>query len=269
MAPSNMEHTNQPQKAHTHSTMAKAWGGVPKLQNKTYATNNDAARKLIYRHTIRLKNAGKVMAKQFRSLTEPFFLKLKKTLDEAGLIACTEIVKTQITVKLLISGDGATIKQGVTSTGVKYNHKNGKNMSVDFGHMKVAVKDVQWQIWVGKDHLTTVKKSSISGAGLGLFAARAFEEGELVGLYCGHNVGTLCKKRLDASNKLLMDGDGIIFAPKNTEVWMGAHFCNDPEYSSEEAYNVKIQENLLFHAMRDIQEGEEMFLQYNLEDVEE
>ena len=88
--------------------------------------------------------------------------------------------------------------------------------------------------FVGKDHLLTMKKSRLSNhAGFGLFAARRFEMDETMAFYCGHDIFTWGNRQKKKSTKSLKAGDGNIYVAKDDDIWIGAHFCNDPSLSEK------------------------------------
>jgi len=137
-------------------------------------------------------------------------------------------------------------------------------------------------------NLFTVKRSTIPGAGYGLFAAQNFREGDYLGVYYGRILG---KKEKPEGNyimamthwgkKLFVDGGGGV--DKNFPTYFGLHLMNNPGWKSEDserqetkkkagesssrlqssAYKAIVCHNLECKAIKDIKIGDELFLNYN------
>ena len=119
-----------------------------------------------------------------------------------------------------------------------------------------------------------IRKSTIDNkdSGNGVFAARAFAKGELIGIWNGSEIENkypqydLTWKGKKIHCYPLSDHKGIT---TNTNVTMGMQMINDPNWPCAEdpkdtsKYNVKLTSDLLISATRDIVEGEELFLNYN------
>jgi len=116
-----------------------------------------------------------------------------------------------------------------------------------------------------------VQRSSIEDAGLGLFAARNFCKGEIIGFY----MGKPDKTSFDASTEYSIKADfGIVHSSSikyGNLITMGLQMANDPTFSKdaspqdEDEFNFVIHRNMMAEALRDIEVGEEMFLKYNRE----
>jgi len=169
-------------------------------------------------------------------------------------------------------------------------------------------KDNTWH------ELFEVKKSSIEGAGDGLFALRSFEKGECVGLYVGEVRS--CSHRKTIYSMLFKDDgrlkimDPGLAPPGRSEqrlpVYFGLQFCNDPNWQQEETElkrtrkkrtkrsrekttkrtkkatkrtkratrrtkkgpeaNIIVNPNLTVLTTRKINVGDEIFLDYNMDD---
>ena len=110
--------------------------------------------------------------------------------------------------------------------------------------------------WVDQLQL---KSSGIARAGRGLFAARAFADGELISRYCGLRK-SYPKKRSAHQYALDPDGQGkSIIDAAGAEHYLFAHFIN---HAAKKAANCAFRDGGLIVASRDIRQGEELFVDY-------
>jgi hypothetical protein len=126
-----------------------------------------------------------------------------------------------------------------------------------------AAKWVRWAI---------AKKSTIAGAGYGLFSGKRFEKGDTVGVYMAQkmspprSVGTNCR-RISLSYAAAGIGDAQGGVDSDAPVHLGMHLMNDPCWnksgSAKCSCNVKMHSDGRIIALRRIYEGEELFLCYN------
>jgi len=56
---------------------------------------------------------------------------------------------------------------------------------------------------------------------------------ETMAFYCGHDISTWGNRQKKKSTKSLKAGDGNIYVAKDDDIWIGAHFCNDPSLSEK------------------------------------
>ena len=122
----------------------------------------------------------------------------------------------------------------------------------------------------------TVKKSKLkphrldSTAGYGVFADRRFKENDYVGAYLGEyakegeeNDYSLLQRK---TNKRILVQAGF---PKYKKMYLGAHMVNDHNWGKDvlqhdnKAYNVVFHPNLAMVALKDIEVGEELYVNYN------
>lgn len=141
--------------------------------------------------------------------------------------------------------------------------------------------------------LFEIKESTLPNAGLGLFALRPIKAEEIIGFYMGKSEPSPPKKEpteyameyVNKSNGLPMTIDPGKSIRTNTDnfkpAFFGLHFANDPNFkqatstavgrrSTRSAGNLLPQVNFQVHndmvatAIRDIQIGEELFLDYQI-----
>jgi len=128
-----------------------------------------------------------------------------------------------------------------------------------------------------------VKKSTIEAAGLGLFADRDFQEGQIVGMYLGGKEGME-----NYSIAPGWPGGEIVHCfplshykamrDRSTRT-MGIQMINDPNHGLElnaqpsEMWNVEFRSDLFVVALKKINKGDEIFADYRIgwkdEDIEE
>lgn len=114
-----------------------------------------------------------------------------------------------------------------------------------------------------------IKKSTITNAGFGLFAARNFAEGDRIGFYWGIPASRSIRKQ---SPYVLVKVDAVGGHSKPQQLRLGLHFMNDPafgvkdgETKDELLKKVNVQFGVQYDAVttRSIKEGEELFVDYN------
>ena len=128
-------------------------------------------------------------------------------------------------------------------------------------------KDVSTAV---KTPWVTVKKSALENAGLGLFAARRFAEGEIVTIYYAP---TKSKEPFYDKYAMKYHGWYITVPVKDNEMppyYMGAHFINDATYNCEDSKRKGLErsnncrlEGLLVKARGEIRRGEEIKVTYD------
>ena len=119
-----------------------------------------------------------------------------------------------------------------------------------------------------------VKKSTLPGAGLGLFAEREFEKGQIIGMYLGGKTGmpgyTIKPRWKDAELihcHSFASADALSDQSART---MGLQMCNDPNFGlpndapKSPLWNVQIMKDLFVIATKNIEKGEELFADYRL-----
>jgi len=99
-----------------------------------------------------------------------------------------------------------------------------------------------------------MSNSTISGAGFGVFAEKPLRTNEFITVYMG--------KKVDYTyiyGNVLGLPSGYEFKGIHEEYWLG-HCIN---HGSDPKANVRIKSNLLIIALREIEIGEELFVDYN------
>ena len=136
------------------------------------------------------------------------------------------------------------------------------------GTLKIKIKNKFYK-WL------VLKKSTIQGAGFGLFAARQFNKGDFIGRFMGRVLDRDTKDVSEyaiATFKYLIDPMGEINS--GYPWYWGLHIANDPTFvgrglndqSSIEKMamiNAIIHKNMLMSAKVTIKMGQEIFISYN------
>lgn len=114
-------------------------------------------------------------------------------------------------------------------------------------------------------HLVDIKQSTIPDAGYGVFAAKSFVENEIIGAY----VGALTKRDkvqnnvycmlYDADPNLVIQANGV---NQSCPAYFAAHMVND----DKDRLNSVIESDYNWITKRAIYIGEEIFIDYNLDD---
>ena len=122
-----------------------------------------------------------------------------------------------------------------------------------------------------------IKPSTIAGAGHGCFAATKFEKGSFIGLYMGGKTGAPYNRILKGwrSKEPTVTCWSYTcaenFAGRSAQT-MGMQMMNDPTHDVPEAdkdhslFNARINSDLFVTALREINVGEEILVDYNLTD---
>ena len=254
-----------------------SYDAIPKAQQHKaarggYSTKHDAMRKRISRFMQKQKDAGLSVPKVKTVSHKKFFDSVCKVYKENGCEAAMAFVAKNVQIRIVFKGKGAKVVKPNNTLGVTRRHKNQKGITIEpaNGGLHVNMDDIEWHIWLGyKVPLFVIKMSGIPNAGLGVFAAQKFEEGDVVSMYCGVNQGNVLPGRLEKSNKVIRDGHGVCYNVSENDAFLGFHFTNDPSASESESeappeWNVKVLPSLLVEALRDIEVGEECFFEYNL-----
>ena len=120
----------------------------------------------------------------------------------------------------------------------------------------------KFKIWLGKTMLLfVVQKSGLKDSGFGVFAARHYNKGDVIGVYAGLDITSRRVKRNEYARQFGVgdEEDERTVQPDNDEFFfMGMHMINDPQQNKQ--YNVWVDRNLLVVAIEEINEGEELFL---------
>ena len=124
-----------------------------------------------------------------------------------------------------------------------------------------------FKIGLDRDSLfLEVRKSSIEGAGLGLFSLRNFNQWDVIGLYCADRIHGKTKPNEFSMTK---GKNRAIYQCQRNEAYMGMHFINDPTFGYEtdqdkiDMANVMVDDDFQVIALRPIKAHEELFLIYN------
>ena len=256
-----------------------SYDAIPKKQTTRaaqglYSTRNDAKRKQVSRYMQKQVDAGLSVKGKPASHTK-FFASVKKIHKDKGCEAAMAFVKNSLQTRIVFKGKGAKMVKGNNSLSVTRRHKGqreGFTIGAPSGGFHVGLDDIEWHVWLSsKVPLFVIKKSGVPNAGLELFAAQQFGEGEVVSLYCGVNQGIYDPEKIGKSDKAIRDVNGIIYNVSDNDAFLGFHFANDPSQSEPPLevipeYNVKCLPGLLGEALADIQVGEEIFMEYNMDD---
>ena len=172
--------------------------------------------------------------------------------------------------------------------GFRCKPEPSKDFWQEYQMKRTDIKYVEFQILFKykfqEHHLFTIKKSQIKNAGWGLFAGRDFQKDALIGLYYGteihENENDCSMYAMEVSadkNKCKIDAGCGIEMKYNKEFYpfFGMHFMNDPNWKGGEElkrktrgthyeYNVIVYDDLRVYALKEIKKGEELFLQYHL-----
>jgi hypothetical protein len=139
---------------------------------------------------------------------------------------------------------------------LKVNEFTVTNPSL-YSNMDLSIKLVVMQGGNEVDWIM-MKKSSISGSGFGLFSLRRFRENDVISVYLGTKINVeekLDYAFLDVNGRpQILEKNGLI-----QEYWL-AHRINHGRY---EQVNVAITGDYKISALRTINKGEELFLDYN------
>jgi hypothetical protein len=202
-----------------------------------------------------------------------FASELEKIAKKKDPVEVTEYVKKTINVRLVIGGKGALFKNKNNKLHKYQMHKNSKSLTLKLKDQVLHVDkyDVEWHLYAKSDHILTIKKSGLShpDSGFGLFAARPYSAGHTIAYYCGHSRATWGESKKDKSDKSMEKENGDSFAAFGSEVFAGAHYCNDPKLhestKSEAAQNAIVDHKFLLKADTDIEKDEEIFISYYLD----
>ena len=198
-------------------------------------------------------------------------------------------------IKGIVNIQGAQVRKGHDTKGQpvgtavkhyapsKYNkkkgtgkHKKHKDNLLIEGTMMVDLNDNSQKYecivrYLDED-LFVIKRSTLDNARLGLFAAKPYKKGEMLGYYCGK---VLEKSRPPSAYAIQLRTRPFAFVdPSASDLWMGLHFANDPQYEKyktnesvdpdAKCYNVQVSTKLKATARRNIKKNEEIFWCYNL-----
>jgi len=109
-----------------------------------------------------------------------------------------------------------------------------------------------------------VQQSTIAEAGLGVFAAKQFRRGEIVGEYTGEIVleDEAFENQAESDKDFLFDlGNGLVIDPTNDpNPIKHINHCCSPNCESEQD-----SERIFIRAIRTIKSGEELFYEYCLQ----
>ena len=120
-----------------------------------------------------------------------------------------------------------------------------------------------------------VKKSSIEGAGLGLFADKDFKEKSMIGMYMGGNTGHPDYRMKAHGVKEMVNCfsfDSSLSMEEHSAKTMGMQMMNDPNIGLKKGekppfiVNAEVKSDMFVQALTDIHEGEEIFIDYQWTD---
>ena len=122
----------------------------------------------------------------------------------------------------------------------------------------------------------SVKKSNIVDGGYGLFAERDFEPGDLLTIYLGEYIDPNKKSDYysidyEVSPKKIVRLSSLGGYPKQDKLYLGVHMMNDVNWGKKYEdvdrnsgdYNVRFNHDLSVEAIRVIEAGEELMVDYN------
>lgn len=139
----------------------------------------------------------------------------------------------------------------------------------------------EWEIHFDGRHLFTIKRSTLSDAGYGLFFAQNVRQGRCVGLAHGKPKSLNEKKTSNYAWKseslgFIIDPGGSVSDRRQTfPIYLGIHLANDPGLKVDkdgcltrkrsveiQNYNITVAPDLWVYTLRDVRKGEEAFLNY-------
>jgi len=138
----------------------------------------------------------------------------------------------------------------------------------DQGTIKKNVKKLPIVEWL------QVKKSTIEGAGLGLFASKDFKEGQLVGMCLGGKTGlpaySIAPGWAKAENIHCYPFSHSDSMQERSTRTMGIQMINDPNHGLDDnappspMWNVEFRSDLFVVALKNIKKGDEIFADYRI-----
>lgn len=252
------------------------------IDNYIATKNNRAKRALIKRYNE--KRSAEMDSPQQSKTIKGFFNYLEflvKKNKETGFLAGQKYIHDN--VSLQFSTSRAKIKpkkDEAPKFGLPKHQPKGNTIQIKHDAPLICNKSSTiYHICIRNHPLYDIKESTIKGAGMGLFAARNFKTGDMLGLYCGKMADGLKRKPkiYGFAKQIVKKGDAwTIIEPTHEDVFLGMHYINDPLYGIPEAerehkaatmhddkdYNVRISNDFLVTAETDIRQGDELFLNY-------
>ena len=238
-----------------------------------YSSNEDSQKRQVKRFLENQSNKGlrempPIMNGRFQEL-------LESVLHYSGKVGALKWLTSElsgVSHRIYIVGKGARVgNRAKPGRALSHVAKNG-TMTLSLGNNKLHFEtktDLEIEIFVNGEPWFEVKKSTIKGAGHGLFALRDFGPNELMALYCGESMLTKEKNTRWGNNVSIEDDNGVTFTPKEGEIYMGIHFANTASCNSKETKaanartNMKVLDNLGCYSTRAIKKGDEIFWDYN------
>lgn len=149
-------------------------------------------------------------------------------------------------------------------------HSNRKNTKIRCKSRTCKIAKKCWRHLKSEDGLV-VKKSTIKGAGMGLFAAVNFKKGKILGSYKA-DLPFLTEKQLQALEKnpdhragayVMCGRSRKCIDAKSTQSQV-VRFSNACDFSSKGHHkcNAKLTEQFNLRALKDIKAGSEIFCKY-------
>jgi hypothetical protein len=143
----------------------------------------------------------------------------------------------------------------------------------------------EWEVHFRGTHLFTIKPSTVWDAGYGLFFAQNVKQGRCIGL--AHGKVKSLDEETTSNYAWRSDSLGVVIDPggsrsdrrHNFPVYLGIHLANDPGLDVNDQgcltrrraveiknYNITVSDNFWVYTLRDVQKGEEAFLNYAWDD---
>ena len=206
--------------------------------------------------------------KEAAEAAKAFLLSLSEmeTLEEATNAICKE---TGVVVSIKRGAVHKSTKKGAQckSMGFIPRESEGKltittNLHVSSVNAYKAYVTYKGQV------LFYVTESSLPNAGLGLFAGMDFDEGEVVGTYCGEEME---EEDSDCFNQFAWRYGDQYVVPKDAESFLMMHYANDPCYrpnGNEGLYNISVDDEMVVRATKPIARDDELFVKYNMTPAE-
>jgi hypothetical protein len=240
---------------------------VTKQSGREYVCTVNAEKRRVQRNAAALRRDAPVATGK----SVDSFFKSLKVAHGKGCLAAMSFVAKNITVELSLFRAKLTKQKGkeIYDLGLS-RHVNKNSHSLTLANVKATHEGTQYHIMYHAHELLTIKASTLRGANLGIFAARDYNKGSIVAMYCGKSIGATKQKVNDMVIRTWDEGEDLWKALRK-ESWMGVHFMNDPNLGvrsdrkkKKNVYNVEVEHNLLVKAIADIKKGDELFLDYDM-----
>ena len=238
---------------------------IPKKEGQKYSDNPDSKKKLVKRYLKRRVENGTI-----DSFENGDFLGELERAAENCIQDAVDLVKGP-RVQVYWNVQKAKPFSGKPSSArMTLLDEDKVNISLlDNAKFQTTLNNVEWHIYVDGTPWLAVKKSTIKGAGLGVFALRPFKKREMIAFYGAENMAFKThdsKSRLN-NDKTIYDDHGARYVPDAHTMYMGLQFANDATFgnataTTKAATNSEMDGKLRLWSEADIDTGDELFFEY-------